>query len=38
MKKKKIGIMLDSSCDIDENEARELDVHVLRMPIVIDGH
>ena len=30
--------MLDSSCDIDENEARELDVHVLRMPIVIDGH
>lgn len=38
MTKKKIGIMLDSSCDIDENEARELDVHVLRMPIVIDGY
>lgn len=38
MTKKKIGIMLDSSCDIDEKEAKELNVHVLRMPIVIDGH
>lgn len=31
----KIALMCDSSADITEQEARELDIHVLRMPIVI---
>lgn len=31
----KIALMCDSSADITEQEAKELDIHVLRMPIVI---
>jgi len=34
----KVAIVVDSSCDIDEKMAKELDVHLLRMPIIIDGH
>lgn len=32
-----IAILIDSACDIDEKKAKELNLHVLRMPIVIDG-
>lgn len=34
---KKIALMCDSSADITSSEAKELDIHVLRMPIVVDG-
>ena len=34
---KKIALMCDSSADITEEEAKALDIHVLRMPITIDG-
>lgn len=33
---KKIAIMCDSSADISKEEAKELDLHVVRMPITID--
>lgn len=36
MKNKKIAILTDSSCEIDEATAQELGLYVLRMPIVID--
>lgn len=34
---RKIAFMCDSSADITNEEAKELDIHVLRMPIIIDG-
>lgn len=34
---KKVALMCDSSADITKEEAEELGIHVLRMPIVIDG-
>lgn len=34
---KKIALMCDSSADITKEEADRLGIHVLRMPIVIDG-
>lgn len=34
---KKIALMCDSSADITKEEAQELDIHVLRMPIIING-
>ena len=37
MENKKIAILTDSSCDINDEMAKELDIHVLRMPIVVDG-
>lgn len=33
----RIALMCDSSADITMEEAAELDIHVVRMPIVIDG-
>ncbi len=36
MKNKKIAVLTDSSCEIDEETARALGLYVLRMPIVID--
>ena len=33
----KIALLCDSSADITKEEAKELDIHVLRMPIIIDG-
>lgn len=34
---KKIALMCDSSADITKEEEKEFDLHVIRMPIVIDG-
>lgn len=34
---KKIALMCDSSADITKEEAAELGIHVLRMPITING-
>lgn len=34
---RKVAFMCDSSADITNEEAKELDIHVLRMPIIIDG-
>ena len=34
---KKVAIMCDSSADISVEEANELGIYVLRMPIIIDG-
>lgn len=34
---KKIALMCDSSADITKEEAKRLDIHVVRMPIMIDG-
>lgn len=34
---RKVAFMCDSSADITSEEAKELDIHVLRMPIIIDG-
>ena len=34
---KKIALMCDSSADISKKQAEELDIHVVRMPIIIDG-
>lgn len=34
---RKVAFMCDSSADITKEEAKELDIHVLRMPIIIDG-
>ena len=34
---KKIALMWDASADMTEEEAKALDIHVLRMPIPIDG-
>lgn len=34
---KKIALMCDSSADITKEEAAKLNIHVLRMPILIDG-
>ena len=34
---KKIAFMCDSAADIDEEEAQELNLYVLRMPLTIDG-
>ncbi len=33
----RIALMCDSSADITKEEAAALDIHVVRMPIVIDG-
>lgn len=33
----RICILTDSSCDIDDTTAESLDIHVLRMPMMIDG-
>jgi len=35
--KEKIALLCDSSADISEEEAHELGIHVLRMPVIIDG-
>ncbi len=34
---KKVAILTDSGCDLDEKSAKELGIYVLRMPIIIDG-
>lgn len=34
---KKIALMCDSSADISKTEAKELGIHVVRMPLVVDG-
>ena len=34
---KKIALMCDSSADISKKQAEELDIYVVRMPIIIDG-
>ena len=34
---KKIAIMVDSSADITRDEAKEMGVYVIRMPIMVDG-
>lgn len=34
---KKLALMCDSSADITKDEAAQLEIHVLRMPITIDG-
>ena len=34
---KKIAFLCDSSADISKEEAEELSIHVIRMPIIIDG-
>ena len=34
---KKVALLCDSSADISEEEARELGIHVLRMPVIVDG-
>lgn len=34
---KKIAFLCDSSADISKDEAEELNIHVIRMPIIIDG-
>ena len=33
----KIAIMTDSNCGIMPNEGKKLGVHVLPMPVIIDG-
>lgn len=34
---KKVAFLCDSSADITKEEAEALDIHVIRMPIIIDG-
>ena len=34
---KKVALLCDSSADISEEEARELGIYVLRMPVIVDG-
>lgn len=34
---KKVAFLCDSSADITKEEAETLDIHVIRMPIIIDG-
>ena len=34
---KKIALMCDSSADITKEQAKELDIHVIRMPISMNG-
>ena len=34
---KKIALMCDSSADITKEEATTLGIHVLRMPVIIEG-
>ena len=34
---KKVALRCDSSADISEEEARELGIYVLRMPVIVDG-
>ena len=34
---KKVAFLCDSSADITKQEAEALDIHVIRMPIIIDG-
>lgn len=34
---KKIALLCDSSADVTEEEAKELGIHVLRMPVIIEG-
>ena len=34
---KNIALLCDSSADITKQEAEELDIHVIRMPITING-
>ena len=33
----KIALMIDSSADISKEKAEELNLHVLRMPVIVDG-
>ena len=33
----KVALLCDSSADISPEEAKELGIHVLRMPVIIDG-
>ena len=37
IKLKKIALMCDSCADISSQEAKELDIHVIRMPLNVDG-
>lgn len=37
MSRKRIGILTDSSCDLDNEEAKAMGIHVVRMPLTIDG-
>ena len=34
---RKVALLCDSSADVTEAEAKELGIHVLRMPVIIDG-
>ena len=34
---KKVALMIDSSADITKEKAKELNLHVLRMPVIVDG-
>ena len=34
---KTIALMCDSSADISAQEAKELNIHVVRMPLLVDG-
>ena len=34
---KKTALLCDSSADVTEEEAKELGIHVLRMPVIIEG-
>ena len=34
---KKVAFLCDSSADISAEQAKALDIHVIRMPIIIDG-
>jgi len=34
---KKVAFLCDSSADISNEQAKALDIHVIRMPIIIDG-
>ncbi len=33
----KVALMIDSSADITKEKAKELNLHVLRMPVIVDG-
>ncbi len=35
--KNKVAFLCDSSADISEEQAKELGIHVLRMPVIVDG-
>ncbi len=36
--KKNVALLCDSSADISEEEAKELGIYVLRMPVIVDGN